>query len=72
LTVTYYPSNNSISACAVDLNTGQFARVSISLSSSSSPFFAKPSGTSYAFGVAGNTGSGYANWAVVYINYSSS
>jgi len=72
LTVTYYPSNNSISACAVDLNTGQFARVSISLSGSSSPSFAKPSGTSYAFGVAGNTGSGYANWAVVYTNYSSS
>ncbi len=77
LSVTYYKSNNTVSGFAYDLNTGQVATFSESLgkspgkSSGKSPgaVFSAPPSNTYAFGVAGNTGSGYANWDILFLNY---
>jgi len=64
--VTYDPATNTIYGVAYDLNTGQYATVSISLGNTFTP---PPSG-SYVFGIGGNTGGAYANWGLLYANYS--
>jgi len=63
--VTYIPTANTINGIAYDLNTGQYATVSISLGS----YFSPPPSGSYVFGIGGNTGGAYANWGLLYANY---
>jgi len=65
ITVTYNPSTNTLSGVAYDLNTGQSASFTVNLGNNFTP----PGRGSYVFGIAGNTGGAYANWAVVYVNY---
>jgi len=65
VTVTYNPSTNTLSGVAYDLNTGQSASFTVNLGNNYTP----PGSGSYVFGIAGNTGGAYANWAVVYVNY---
>jgi len=65
VTVTYNPSTNTLSGVAYDLNTGQSASFTVNLGNNFTP----PGSGSYVFGIAGNTGGAYANWAVVYVNY---
>jgi len=64
--VTYNPTINTVYGVAYDLNTGQSATVSQSLGNNFTP---PPSG-SYVFGIGGNTGGAYANWGLLYANYS--
>jgi len=65
ITVTYNPSTNTLSGVAYDLNTGQSASFTVNLGN----YFTRPGSGPYVFGIAGNTGGAYANWAVVYVNY---
>jgi len=65
VTVTYNPSTNTLSGVAYDLNTGQSASFTVNLGNNYTP----PGSGSYVFGIAGNTGGAYVNWAVVYVNY---
>ena len=65
ITVTYNPSTNTLSGVAYDLNTGQSASFTVNLGNNFTP----PGSGPYVFGIAGNTGGAYANWAVVYVNY---
>jgi len=65
VTVTYNPNTNTLSGVAYDLNTGQSASFTVNLGNNFTP----PGSGSYVFGIAGNTGGAYANWAVVYVNY---
>ena len=67
ITVTYDRSTNTLSGVAYDMNTGQSASFTLSLSSFSS--FKPPRSGDYVFGVAGTNGNGQANWAIVYVNY---
>jgi hypothetical protein len=65
ITVTYNSSANTLSGVAYDLNTGQSASFTVNLGNNYTP----PGRRSYVFGIAGNTGYAYANWAIVYVNY---
>jgi len=65
ITVTYNPSTNTLSGVAYDLNTGQSASFTVNLGNNYKPLGSGP----YVFGIAGNTGGAYANWAIVYVNY---
>lgn len=64
-TAIYNVTTNAITAYAVDLNTGAVASVSQSLAG----YFIPPTAGAYALGVAGNTGSSYADWRVLYVTY---
>jgi len=63
ITVTYDPSTNTLTGVATDLNTGQSAQFSLSLSS----YYTPPSSGNYVFGIGAVTGDGYANWALLYV-----
>ncbi|WP_069808108.1 hypothetical protein [Vulcanisaeta thermophila] len=66
ISVTYNATTNTVSGIAVDLNTGAYATLPpINLNQVFSP----PSGGTYVFGVAGNTGGAYADWAILAVNY---
>jgi hypothetical protein len=65
ITVTYNPSTNTLSGVAYDLNTGQSASFTLNLGNNYTP----PGRGPYVFGIAGNTGGAYVDWAVVYVNY---
>ncbi|PVU72672.1 hypothetical protein DDW08_01325 [Vulcanisaeta sp. SCGC AB-777_J10] len=65
ITVTYNPSTNTLSGVAYDMNTGQSASFTLNLGN----YYKPPGSGSYVFGIAGNTGGAYANWAIVYVNY---
>jgi hypothetical protein len=63
ITVTYNPSTNMLSGVATDLNTGQSASFTLNLNG----YYTPPGSGSYVFGIAGNTGGAYANWALLYV-----
>jgi len=63
ITVTYNPSTNMLSGVATDLNTGQSASFTLNLGN----YYTPPGSGSYVFGIAGNTGAAYANWALLYV-----
>ncbi len=65
ITVSYNPNTNTLTGIAYDLNTGQSASFTLSLSN----YFTPPLSGTYIFGIAGTNGAGQANWGVVYINY---
>ncbi|ABW00977.1 hypothetical protein [Caldivirga maquilingensis] len=68
VSVTYNATTNTVSGIAVDLNTGAYAILPpINLASFSN--FKPPNSGTYVFGVAGNTGGAYANWAILAVNY---
>ena len=64
-TVTYDANANTLYACAIDLNTGQSATLTLPLGSN----FQVPSSGSYVFGIGASTGGSYANWGMVSVNY---
>jgi len=63
ITVTYNPSTNTLTGIAIDLNTGQSANFTLNLGN----YYTPPGSGSYVFGIAGNTGGAYANWALLYV-----
>jgi hypothetical protein len=63
ITVTYNPSTNTLSGVAYDMNTGQSASFTLNLNG----YYTPPGSGSYVFGIAGNTGGAYANWALLYV-----
>jgi len=64
ITVTYDPSTNTLSGVAVDLNhTGWEANFTLNLND----YYTPPSSGNYVFGVGADTGSAYANWALLYV-----
>jgi len=63
ITVTYNPSTNMLSGVATDLNTGQSASFTLNLNG----YYTPPDSGSYVFGIAGNTGDAYTNWALLYV-----
>ena len=62
ITVTYDPSNNTLSGIAYDMNTSQTASFTLSLNG----YFTPPSNGNYVFGVGAVTDGDYANWALLY------
>jgi hypothetical protein len=63
ITVTYDPSTNTLTGIAMDLNTGQSASFTLNLGN----YYTPPGSGSYVFGIAGNGGLSYANWALLYV-----
>jgi hypothetical protein len=63
ITVTYDPSTNTLTGIAMDLNTGQSASFTLNLGN----YYTPPGSGSYVFGIAGDTGGAYANWALLYV-----
>jgi hypothetical protein len=63
VTVTYDPSTNTLSGVATDLNTGQSASFTLNLTG----YYTPPGSGNYVFGIEGNTGGAYANWALLYV-----
>jgi hypothetical protein len=63
ITVTYDPSTNTLSGVATDLNTGQSASFTLNLNG----YYTPPRRGTYVFGIAGNTGDWYADWALLYV-----
>jgi len=63
ITVTYDPSTNTLTGIATDLNTGQSASFTLNLGN----YYTPPNSGNYVFGIAGNGGLSYANWALLYV-----
>jgi hypothetical protein len=66
ITVTYDPSTNTLTGIAIDLNTGQSASFTLSLSG----YFTPPSSGNYVFGLGGAGAGGGAKgpyWALLYV-----
>jgi len=63
ITVTYDPSTNTLSGVATDLNTTQSASFTLNLGN----YFTPPNSGNYVFGIAGNTGVGFTDWALLYV-----
>jgi hypothetical protein len=63
ITVIYNQSTNTLTGVAKDLNTTQSASFTLNLGS----YYKPPSSGNYVFGIAGNTGGSYADWALLYV-----
>ena len=63
--VTYDPQTNTIYAVAFDLNTGQYTIAVLNLGK----YFSPPPSGYYVFGIGADGGSDFANWGLLYANY---